>query len=63
MNQDDTKHGAEVRPPAEPAKVEVKEVNEDLSYDKGAKLDSAALHQSEVNAPGHSEVIEPKADD
>ncbi|MBX3743639.1 MAG: hypothetical protein KF712_21820 [Akkermansiaceae bacterium] len=63
MNPDDTKHGAEVRPPAEPAKVEVREVDQDLSYDKGAKLDSAALHQSEVNAPEHSEVVEPKADD
>ncbi len=59
MNPNEKKEGAEVKPPVEPAKVEVREVDEDLTYDKGAKLDSAALHQAEVNAPEHSEVVPP----
>ena len=63
MKPNDAEHGAEVRLPAESAKVEVSEVDQDLTHDKGAELDSAALHQSGVDAPDHSEVVEPKADD
>jgi hypothetical protein len=46
-----------------PTKVEVSEVDQDLTCDKGAKLESTALHQSELNAPLRSEVVEAEVDD
>lgn len=60
MKPDDADHGAEVKPPNEPAKVEIREVDQELNYNKGANFDSPASQDPEVEAPERSNVIPPK---
>lgn len=60
MKPDDADHGAEVEPPNEPAKVEVRDVDQELNYEKGANLESDTLGDSEVEVPDQSEVIPPE---